>query len=255
MRALIIDAGNTAIGVHRLDGADQFPRLPGEGARPLAELGRTTTPGTAEDLAELPGLLAPLLAEGAGEPVVLTSVVPAVTEAVLALRPDVVVVDHEIGLPFALAVADPAAVGADRYCNVAAAVAAGLDSALVVDAGTATTFDVLVAGVHLGGVIAPGMALAAEALGRRAARLPEEPFGEAPLVAAGTTSAAMRAGAWHAGRGGVAAVAGGLLARHGNLQVIVTGGLGIHLRDLGCYDGDWSLRGAAWLALRDRGSC
>ncbi|MCP4571948.1 MAG: type III pantothenate kinase [bacterium] len=251
MKALVIDAGNTRLALRGLDGEDQLPRLcaaPGT-LRPLTDLGHVPTPHSKDELERLPQILGPLLDAAGSGPVVLSSVVPAVTAVVRSLRPGVTVIDHRTDLPFALAVGDPAAVGADRYCNVAAAVAAGLDSAMVIDAGTATTFDVLSGGKHLGGIIAPGMALAAEALGIRAARLPEEPFAEAPLIAATTTAAAMRAGAWHAGRGGVAAVAGGLLAAHGPLQVVVTGGLGSHLVDLGFHDGDWTLRGAAWLAL------
>lgn len=254
MRALLIDAGNTRVTVRRLDGRDRLPRLPGDGEPavvPLTDLGHRPTPVSDGDLRDLVAWLGGLARADDGAPLVLASVVPRLTDAVREALPAVEVIDHASRLPFVLGVADPAAVGADRLCNVAAAVGAGLDSALVIDAGTATTFDVLLDGVFAGGVIAPGMALAAAALGRQAARLPAEDFAEAPLVAATTTGAAMRAGAWHAGRGGVAAVAGGLRARYGELPVIVTGGLGVHLRDLGFHDPDWTLRGAAWIALRD----
>ena len=123
--------------------------------------------------------------------------------------------------------------GADRLCNVAAAAAAGLGSALIVDAGTATTFDLLLDGVFVGGLIAPGMAFAARCLGERAARLAPVPFAAAPLAAGRSTAEAMAAGGWHAGMGGVRHIVAGLLARHGRLPVIVTGGLGAHLADLG----------------------
>jgi len=258
VKALVIDAGNSRITVRGLDGEDQFPRLPGADGPPLralTELGDQPTPRTEEDLADLAAWFGALAASVDAAPVVLASVVPDVTGTVRSVFSGALVVDHTAALPFTCAVAEPASVGADRFCNVTAAVAAGLASALVIDAGTATTFDVLVDGVHLGGIIAPGMALAAEALGRGAAQLPVGEFAAAPLMAADSTSMAMRAGAWHAGRGGVAAVAGGLLATHGPLTVVVTGGLGVHLRDLGHHDADWTLRGAAWLALRAPAGC
>jgi type III pantothenate kinase len=67
----------------------------------------------------------------------------------------------------------PATIGADRLANTAAAVALGKLPAIVVDFGTAVTFDIIdVTGCYLGGIIAPGLATAASALHERTALLP-----------------------------------------------------------------------------------
>lgn len=67
----------------------------------------------------------------------------------------------------------PATIGADRLANVAAAVSLGKLPAIVVDFGTAVTFDVIdKSGCYLGGIIAPGLSTAAAALHERTALLP-----------------------------------------------------------------------------------
>ena len=67
----------------------------------------------------------------------------------------------------------PATIGADRLANVAAAVSIDRLPAIVVDFGTAVTFDIIDAsGCYLGGIIAPGLATAASALHERTALLP-----------------------------------------------------------------------------------
>ncbi|MHB8080338.1 MAG: type III pantothenate kinase, partial [Candidatus Krumholzibacteriia bacterium] len=129
--------------------------------------------------------------------------------------------------------------------------------ALVVDAGTATTFDLLADGRFRGGLIAPGMAFAARCLGEEAARLSPAPFAPCPLEVGITTAAALQAGAFHVGVRGVLGVVDGLLERYGPRPVAVTGGLGPYLARAGwLHDPDWTLRGAlhlAWPALRARG--
>jgi type III pantothenate kinase len=181
-------------------------------------------------------------------PVVLVTVVPEITEH-LPQDLDLRVVDHTSELPFALEVTAPAKVGPDRLCNVAAAAAAGLGSALIVDAGTATTFDILLDGSFIGGMIAPGMASAAAGLATQTARLDPVPFGPAAWTAGNDTESAMRAGAWHTGVGGIRHTVKGLVDRYGPLPVILTGGLGVHLVDAGWYfDPHWTLRGAAILS-------
>ena len=67
----------------------------------------------------------------------------------------------------------PATIGADRLANVAAAVSLSKLPAIVVDFGTAVTFDVIdTTGCYLGGIIAPGLSTAASALHERTALLP-----------------------------------------------------------------------------------
>jgi type III pantothenate kinase len=180
--------------------------------------------------------------------VVLVSVVPDLQAALQAELPDLRVVDHRLVWPFSLDVTEPAAVGADRLANAAAAVAAGWRDAIVVDAGTATTFDVVRAGAFAGGLIAPGLALAARSLGEAAARLAPEPFAPAPLEVARDTAGAIRAGCYHTGRNGVLTTLARLRHQLGDPPVVFTGGLAEHLvgpDDL--HDPSWTARGAAWL--------
>ena len=109
--------------------------------------------------------------------VVISSVVPpldstlrAVAEQYFSARPLFVEPGIRTGLP--LRVDNPAEVGADRVVNCVAAYARFRRSCIVVDFGTATTFDVVSPdGAFLGGAIAPGLGVSADALFARAARL------------------------------------------------------------------------------------
>ena len=207
-----------------------------------------TRPGTGADLSRLAAQIGESTLAYGSVPVVLTSVLPAVQAALEAQLPQLRVVDHRVDLPFRTEVEDPAAVGADRYCNMAAAAAAGLDRALVVDVGTAVTFDVLVDGVFLGGLIAPGPGFSLNQLAARAARLGPVPFAPCPLAAGASTRQAMMAGAWHMGLAGIQGCVHGLQQSHGALPVVVTGGLASHFAHQGWFvDPHFTLRGAACL--------
>jgi type III pantothenate kinase len=84
-----------------------------------------------------------------------------------------VAVDATSRLPVALDVDEPLSVGADRIVNALAAVELYRADTIVVDFGTATTFDCVTAdGRFLGGVIMPGLRTAADQLTRRTAKLP-----------------------------------------------------------------------------------
>jgi type III pantothenate kinase len=251
VRAVIIDVGNTYVRFVAWTAEDRLPRCTGGAWQPapaLRELGRLATPGSPADEAAFVPAASGLLASAGDVPVVVVSVVPRVEALLRGLVHEMRSADHTASLPFRHRLADPAATGADRLCNMAAAVGAGLDGALVVDAGTATTIDVMAGGVFIGGVIAPGMAFAVEQLGLRAARLRPVPFVPVPLAAGIDTFEAMSAGAFHAGVGGVEALICGLNDVHGPLPVVVTGGLGRFLArpDRFC-DPQWTLRGAAFL--------
>ncbi len=113
------------------------------------------------------------------ESVAIGSVVPRVTGPLSAACTSYfevgapLVVDARAALPIALQVDEPMTVGADRIINTLAASRLYHRDAIVVDLGTATTFDCITAdGVFLGGVIAPGIATAAETLTRRTSKLP-----------------------------------------------------------------------------------
>ena len=110
--------------------------------------------------------------------VCLASVAPAVTQSIvqgvaLATGCTGVAVDARSPLPVTLDVDEPLSVGADRIVNVLAAVDLFHADSLVVDFGTATTFDCVTADARfLGGAIMPGLRTSADQLTRRAAKLP-----------------------------------------------------------------------------------
>jgi type III pantothenate kinase len=113
------------------------------------------------------------------EGVAIGSVVPAVTaplaEACARYLPvsASIIVDPTVGLPITLDVDEPLTVGADRIINTLAASRLYGRDCIVVDLGTATTFDCITAeGVFLGGAIAPGVQTSAETLTRRTSKLP-----------------------------------------------------------------------------------
>jgi len=83
------------------------------------------------------------------------------------------IVDHKLDLGITIDYDPPHSVGADRICNAVAAFEKFRGAAIVVDVGTAMTFDVINSkGVYLGGVIAPGLETAAWGLHQRASKLP-----------------------------------------------------------------------------------
>ena len=141
----------------------------------------TDVPRTADELGVLlRGFLAGSdVALEAVQGVAIGSVVPRVTqplaEACRAWLPAqrIEVIDANSPLPITLAVDEPRTVGADRIINTLAASRRYGRDAIVVDLGTATTFDCITKdAVFLGGVIAPGVRTSAETLFRRTSKLP-----------------------------------------------------------------------------------
>lgn len=119
-------------------------------------------------------------------------------------------------------------VGADRVVNAAAAYARVKDALIVVDFGTATTFDCVDRnGAYLGGAIAPGPQMSAEILYQRTAKLPLlGAFHQPPHVIGKNTQDSIASGLFY----GYVGLTQGLLARlaiemGGNPRVLATGGL------------------------------
>lgn len=129
------------------------------------------------------------------------SVVPRVTEPLTSAcerwlqAKRVTVVDGASPLPITLDVDEPRTVGADRIVNTLAASRVFHRDAIVVDLGTATTFDCITAeGVFLGGVIAPGVFVMAESLFRKTSKLPATELVPPRQVIGKNTSECIRAG-------------------------------------------------------------
>lgn len=123
---------------------------------------------------------------------------------------------------------NPAEIGADRLVNAIAAYEKYHCSLIIIDFGTATTFDCISEkGEYLGGAIAPGVGIAAEALFSRAAKLPRVELVDVPACAIGTdTAAGMKSGLLY----GYTDLVDGMVRRIGREmetqpKVIATGGL------------------------------
>ncbi len=189
---LAIDVGNTetTIGLFRGDDVVEHWRLTTEHARTSDEL----------------GLLLRSLLSSASLPIVnltgavIGSVVPHMTMPLVDacnrwLGVHAVVVDGSSQLPIKLDVMEPLSVGADRIINTLAASKLFGRDTIVVDLGTATTFDCITkAGVFLGGVIAPGVRISAETLFRRTSKLPAPELTAPDHVIGKRTEDCIRAG-------------------------------------------------------------
>jgi len=164
--------------------------------------------------------------------IALASVVPPVTDTFIEmlhhyLTPKPFIVDSGVKTGVAIRYDNPREVGADRVVNAAAAYTLYGGPACIVDFGTATTFDALSAkGEYLGGAIAPGVRVAAEALFQRTAKLPRIDL-QRPKKAIGTNTVdSMRSGILF----GYVGLVEGMVARFRRelgpeMRVIATGGL------------------------------
>lgn len=133
----------------------------------------------------------------------------------------------ELDWGFAIKVDRPGEVGADRLLNALAAHHLYRGPLIVIDFGTATTFDVVDAdGAYLGGVIAPGINLSIEALHRAAARLPRIGIGRPQSVIGRDTVPAMQSGIYWGYVGLIEGLVARIRGEYGApLKAIATGGL------------------------------
>jgi type III pantothenate kinase len=105
------------------------------------------------------------------------------------------IIDARSPLPITLDVEEPLTVGADRIINTLAASRIYRRDTIVVDLGTATTYDCITAdGVFLGGVIAPGVRTSAETLFRRTSKLPATEIAPPARVIGRRTEDCIRSG-------------------------------------------------------------
>lgn len=204
---LTIDAGNTntVLGIH-------------EGAE-LRSHWRLTT--RREQTTDEYGILVRNLLAAAGIEtsriggVALASVVPPLTSVLVALSRqylghDPLVVEPGVRTGMPILYEPPGDVGADRIVNGVAAYTAHGGPVIVVDFGTATTFDVVTRkGEYLGGVICPGVGISADALFQRAARLPRVDIRNPGRVIGRSTVGSIQAGLYF----GYASMVEGLLTR------------------------------------------
>ncbi len=221
---LVVDAGNTNIVFAVHDGA---------GWRGIWRIGtdtRRTSDEYAVWLLALLGLCG--LERGQVERAVIGTVVPAALYHLRRLCRDWFAVEPLIASArldwgFAIDMDNPSEVGVDRLVNGLAAHQKYGGPLIVIDFGTATTFDVVDAqGSYCGGVIAPGVNLSVEALHNAAARLPRIGVGRPHAVIGRNTLVAMRSGIFW----GYIGLVEGITARirgefEATMKVVATGGL------------------------------
>jgi type III pantothenate kinase len=163
---------------------------------------------------------------------IIASVVPSLTEPMVdlvrrAFDREALVVGPGIRTGVSILYENPREVGADRIVNAVAAFERFRGGCIVVDFGTATTFDcVSPKGEYLGGVICPGVQISADALFARAAKLPRVEIAKPPKVVGRNTPHSMQSGIVY----GYVALVDGLVDRLGEelgfaCSVVATGGL------------------------------
>jgi type III pantothenate kinase len=225
---LAIDAGNTNVTVGLFRSGNLV------GARRASTDPRATADEFELQLDGLLGLDGASLAEVSA--LACASVVPPLTAAIEALagrRGLPLVVASAGTVPLAVRVDRPAEVGADRLINALAAARIHGSPAIVVDFGTATTFDCVAGDAYVGGAIAPGLELSLEALASRTAQLPRIDLRTPDRAIGRNTVAAMQAGTIFGYQGLVAALLARLRGELADLagcepaevKAILTGGL------------------------------
>jgi type III pantothenate kinase len=186
----------------------------------------------------------------------LASVAPQVTQSLVAgletttgVRP--VAVDPRSPLPIILDVDEPLSVGADRIVNALAAISLFKSDAIIVDFGTATTFDCVTGdGRFIGGAIMPGLRTSADQLTRRAAKLPATDLAPPERAIGRRTEDCIRAGVLF----GAADAVDGMVTRirrewpnSNRPRVVATGGLATTVTpfasSVDAVDPDLTLRG------------
>ncbi len=188
----------------------------------------------------------------------MQSTIVSMVERFFDLKPLVVGPGIKTGMP--ILYENPREVGADRIVNAVAAFERYQTSCVVVDFGTATTFDAISEdGRYLGGSIVPGVTISAEALFQRASKLPRVEIAAPDRVIGRNTVSSMQSGLLF----GYVSMVDGMVDRIAEemvapLRVIATGGLsGLfaeHSRRIEDFDPDLTLVGLKILFERNQRS-
>lgn len=221
---LVIDVGNSNIVLGIYDGPQLLRhwRVSTDKARTSDEYGILF-----HDLFSLAGISFNQI-----KAIIISSVVPPLTGVLEALCRDFFslspyVVGPGIKTGMQIQYDNPREVGADRIVNAVAGFEKHRCALIIVDFGTATTFDYVNAkGEYCGGAIAPGLAISLEALFQRASKLPRVDICRPPQAIAKNTVNSMQAGIFF----GYVGLVDGIVERikaesHDQPKVIATGGL------------------------------
>ena len=186
------------------------------------------------------------------------SVVPkktAIFRNLFGIRMMEVTPDLELGI--GIDFSEPHGIGADRLANAVGVIYRYGSPAIVVDFGTAVTFDIISSqGVYEGGVIAPGLGMMTDYLYQRTALLPKIDLEEPVSVIGKSTRDAMLAGAVYGYRGLVRQIVTEIVAElEGKVRIIATGSyanlVAAKLPELQIIDLDLTLEGLRVIALRN----
>ncbi len=221
---LAVDIGNThtVFGIYRSSSLYESWRIKSDRERTADEIGSMISlflSGAGIEISSLDGAI-------------ICSVVPPLQQTISRaiekfLKVEPLVVGPGIKTGIALRVDNPPEVGADRVVNAAAAYELVGGAAVVVDFGTATTFDCISPkGEYLGGAIAPGLVISAEALFLRTSKLPRIELDFPKRVCGKNTTESMQAGLVYGYVDLVDGILGRLQDELGfDFTVIATGGL------------------------------
>jgi type III pantothenate kinase len=155
----------------------------------------------------------------------LTSVFKELSHKIFQQKPLIVEAGIKTGLQ--IQIDNPREVGADRIVNAVAAFKKYPELICIIDFGTATTFDVVTQkGIYIGGAIAPGLKICAEALSKKTAKLPQIELKFPPKAISKNTTNAIQSGLLY----GYTGLIEGLLNRFrqelkAEIKIIATGGL------------------------------
>jgi type III pantothenate kinase len=221
---LAVDIGNTSIAVGVFSGKELIEhwQIQSEGGKTCDEYAVTF-----QGLFSLSGIDIPQI-----KGVIISSVVPPLTpvfeklsQELIQIKPLVVGPGLKTGMP--ILYENPAEVGADRIVLAVAAFSKYGGPCIVVDFGTATTFDAISSqGEYLGGAISPGIQISAEALYLRAARLPSVEIKKPEDAIGRTTVSSMQSGLYFGYIGLVTKVIDVIKRElEGEVQVVATGGV------------------------------
>jgi type III pantothenate kinase len=218
---LVVDVGNTnvVLGIYRDDDLVGSWRLATARERTADEYGILTRQLIGDSASSLDGAI-------------VSSVVPPLNSAFAGMIQqhfgiEALFVEPGVKTGIAIHVDNPQEVGADRIVNCVAAFERYGGPSIIVDFGTATTFDVVTANAeYVGGVIAPGLNISAEALFARASRLPRVDIRRPPTVIGTNTVVNMQSGLYF----GYLGLVDGILARMKTelpplKKILATGGL------------------------------
>lgn len=166
------------------------------------------------------------------EGMIVSSVVPRLDKLLCSIAKNrfnvrAVFVKPEMKMPIRVRTKNQKEVGADRIVNAVAAWTRWKTDLVIVDFGTATTFDVVTKkGDYIGGIIAPGLRIANQALAEKTAKLPLVPLKRPKKVIGKTTTEAIQSGVFLGYASLVEGMIGRIQKEYGKkMKVVATGGL------------------------------